>query len=340
LSPPTRVLERSNKAIAKIWEIHLNYWFISFALEAVMVAINLPTDVLRSFLAVIDLGSFTKAGQLLGRTQPAISLQVRKLEELVGMTLMDTTGRNVVLTREGERLARYSRQLLAMNDEIVARLQHKETSGSLRVGLPNDYAVAFFQKALAHFSKLNQDVEMSIQCDTSEQLLAMFDRDELDIVVAMFDGAPPPGLIYTWAERPIWAASGDFDTENKSPIRIAAHPEGCHYRERMIRSLDQIGTPWRITFCSPGINGLQLAVQSGFGVTALTRRTLLRGMRVLTENDGFPPLPDIHVGMLFKNTGASTAALLLVNHIMKSLHDSGLTDFVRLERLDSIPATA
>lgn len=301
-----------------------------------MVAINLPTDVLRSFLAVIDLGSFTKAGQLLGRTQPAISLQIRKLEELVSMSLMDTSGRNIALTREGERLARYSRQLLAVNDEIVARLLHKQTTGNLRVGLPNDYAVAFFQKSLANFSKLHQDVEMSIQCDTSESLLSMFERDELEIVVAMFEGAPPPGLIYTWAERPIWVAGGDFDAENKPTIPIVAHPEGCHYRDRMIRSLDQIGKPWRITFCSPGINGLQLAVQSGFGVTALTRRTLMRGMRVLTEGDGFPPLPDIHVGMFFKNTGASTAALLLVNHIMKSLHDSGQTDFVRLERLDGM----
>jgi DNA-binding transcriptional LysR family regulator len=326
--------------IASIWEIHLSYCRISIALEAVMVAVNLPTDVLRTFLAVIDLGSFTKAGQLLGRTQPAISLQIRKLEELVGKTLMDTSGRNIALTREGESLARYARQLLAMNDEIVARLQRKESTGSLRVGLPNDYAVAFFQKALAHFSKQHQDVAISIHCDTSELLLPMFVKDELDIVVAMFDGTPPPGLIYTWAERPIWAVGGDTDADKKTPVPIAAHPEGCHYRDRMIRSLDQLGKPWRITFCSPGINGLQLAVQSGFGVTALTRRTLLRGMRILTENDGFPPLPDIHVGMFFKNTGASTAALLLVNHIMQTLHDSGQTDFVRLERLSSIIAAS
>lgn len=319
--------------IALIWEIHLSYCLISFPLEPFMVAVNLPTDVLRTFLAVIDLGSFTKAGQLLGRTQPAISLQIRKLEELVGMTLMDTSGRNIALTREGESLARYARQLLVMNDEIVARLQRKESTGSLRVGLPNDYAVAFFQKALAHFSKQHPDVSISIHCDTSELLMGMFENDELDIVVAMFDGTPPPGLIYTWAERPIWASAGDFDADSKSPVPIAAHPEGCHYRERMIRSLDQIGRPWRITFSSPGINGLQLAVQSGFGVTALTRRTLMRGMRILTENDGFPPLPDIHVGMFFKNTGASTAAMLLVNHVMQTLQDSGQTDFVRLERL-------
>jgi DNA-binding transcriptional LysR family regulator len=324
-----------DKSIALIWEIHLSYFVISFPLGVVMVAVNLPTDVLRTFLAVIDLGSFTKAGQLLGRTQPAISLQIRKLEELVGKTLMDTSGRNIALTREGESLARYSRQLLAMNDEIVARLHHKETIGSLRVGLPNDYAVAFFQTALANYSKLHPETEMSIHCDTSEQLLQIFERDDLDIVVAMFDGAPPPGLIYTWAERPIWVACGEYDAANKSFIPLAVHPEGCHYRDRMTRSLDQIGKPWRVTFCSPSINGLQLAVQSGFGVTALTRRTLMRGMRVLTDREGFPSLPDIHVGMFFKNTGASTAALLLVNHIMQALYDSGLSDFVRLERLGS-----
>lgn len=300
-----------------------------------MAIINLPTDVLRTFLAVIDLGSFTKAGQLLGRTQPAISLQIRKLEDLVGLPLMDTTGRNIVLTKDGESLARYARQLLVMNDEIVARLQKKESSGNLRVGLPTDYAVAFFQKALANFSRQNPDVALSIHCETSEKLLPMFERDDLDIAIAMYDDRPAPGLIYTWVERPIWTVGSDSEIEKKSPVLLAAHPEGCHYRARMIRCLDQIGRPWRITYCSPGISGLQQAVQSGFGITALTRRTLTRGMRVLTEKDGFPPLADIHVGLFFKNTGASTAALLLVNYVMQTLHDSGQTDFVRLERLGS-----
>jgi DNA-binding transcriptional LysR family regulator len=297
-----------------------------------MVAINLPTDVLRTFLAVIDLGSFTKAGQLLGRTQPAISLQIRKLEELVGLKLMDTSGRNIVLTRDGENLARYARQLLVMNDEIVARLQKKESTGSLRVGLPTDYAISFFQTALGNFVKAHPEVQMSIHCEISDALIPMFARDDLDVVVAMFDGQPPPGLIYTWAERPLWTVGTGSDAHTKTPVPIAAHPEGCHYRDRMIGGLDQIGKPWRITFCSPGINGIQEAVQSGLGVTALTQRTLMRGMRVLSEKDGFPPLADIHVGMFFKNTGASTAALLLVNYIMQALHDSGQTDFLRLER--------
>lgn len=321
--------------LAPIWEIHLYYLIINFALGE-MPIINLPTDVLRTFLAVIDLGSFTKAGHLLGRTQPAISLQIRKLEDMIGLPLMDTSGRSIALTKDGESLARYARQLLVMNDEIVARLQHREPDGSLRVGLPTDYAVAFFQKALASFSRLHPEVQLSIHCETSEQLLPMFSQGELDIAIAMFDHDPAPGLIYTWVERPIWTAGSDSDAEKRDPVPIAAHPEGCHYRARMIRCLDQIGRPWRITYCSPGISGLQQAVQSGFGVTALTKRTLARGMRVLSEKDGFPPMEDIHVGLHFKNTGASTAAFLLVNYVMQALHDSGQTDFVRLERLASV----
>lgn len=300
-----------------------------------MAFTNLPTDVLRTFLAVIDLESFTKAGQILGRTQPAVSLQIHKLEDLVGHRLIDTSGRGISLTREGEMLARYARQLLAMNDEIVARLQKRDTAGSLRVGLPTDYAVSFFQKSLSSFVRLNPEAEMSIHCDTSEELLKTFAADELDVAIAMFDETPAPGLIYSWAEKPIWVTAADSDADRRNPVPIAAHPVGCHYRSRMTKSLDQIGRGWRIVYSSPGINGLQQAVQSGLAVTALTRRTLLRGMRPLSEKDGFPALADIHVGLHFKNTGASTAALLLVNYIMQALHDSGQTDFIRLQRMEA-----
>jgi DNA-binding transcriptional LysR family regulator len=302
-----------------------------------MLVTNLPTDVLRTFLAVIDLGSFTKAGQLLGRTQPAISLQIRKLEELVGLPLLDTSGRTIALTKDGETLARYARQLLVLNDEIVARLQKRGSEGSLRVGLPTDYAVAFFQKALAHYSQQHPEVQLSIHCDISERLISMFADDELDLVIAMYDDRPAPGLIYTWVERPIWTAGSDSTADRQNPVPLAAHPDGCHYRSRMIHCLDQIGKPWRIAYSSPGVSGLQQAVQSGIGITALTRRTLLRGMRVLTELEGFPPLADIHLGLHFKNTGASTAALMLANHVMKALHDSGQTDFVRLDRMGGLP---
>lgn len=299
---------------------------------------NFPTDILRTLLAVIDLGSFTKAGQLLGRTQPAISIQIRKLEELVGVPLLDTRGRQIALTKDGEILARYARQLLLLNDEIAARLQKKSSEGTLRVGLPTDYAVSFFETTLSHFLRLHPEVEISIHCDVSARLHARFAADDLDVTIAMNEGHAAAGLVFTWAERPIWVAATESDADQRTPLPLAVHPEGCHYRDRMIRCLDMIGRPWRIAYCSPGISGLQRAVQSGLGVTALTRRTLQRGMRVLTEKEGFPPLADLHLGLYFKNTGASTAALLLVNHVMQALHDSGQTDLVRLDRIVSAPS--
>src|SRR5690606_32162213 len=105
----------------------------------------------------------------------------------------------ITLTPDGELLVRYARQLLVLNDEIVARLQKKDSAGALRVGLPTDYAVAFFQKTLAHYSQLHPEVELSIHCEVSGRLQALFAADELDIAIAMNDDRPAPGLIFTWA---------------------------------------------------------------------------------------------------------------------------------------------
>jgi DNA-binding transcriptional LysR family regulator len=106
----------------------------------------------------------------------------------------------------------------------------------------------------------------------------------------------------------------------------------------MIRALDTIGRTWRIVYSNPGISGLQEAVKAGLGVSALTRRTLMRGMRVLSESAGFPPMPDIRIGVHYKHSNLSTAALMLVSYIVQSLHDSGQTDIIRIDQAVGLPA--
>jgi len=295
-------------------------------------AVNLPTDVLRTLVTIVDLGSFTKAGDKLGRTQPAISLQIRKLEDAVGHRVFDTSGRSCQLTPDGEILVRYARQLLCLNDEAVARLQRRPATGRLRIGLPVDYAVDFFQRVLTNFLEEHRDVEIEIACDVSSSILKMLSNDDLDIAIAMSEGPSSPALAFSWAERPIWVAASGSDVRLRSPVPIAAHNEGCPYRARMIDTLDRIGKPWRIAFTSPGINGLQNAVLAGFGVSALTSRTLLGGMHVLTQDEGFPPLPDVHLGLHYKHSLASTAGMMLASYLTKSLHDSGQTGLVRIDR--------
>ena len=292
---------------------------------------NLPTDLLRTFVTLADVRSFTLAGKLLGRTQPAISLQIRRLEELLECELLSTEGRANVLTPQGEEFVRFARQMLCLNDEIVTRIRKLPSDGRLRVGLPVDYAVAFFQRQLTEFAHQHPEVELEIVCDLSGVLLHKLDDGALDVVIAMHDGQAPANLAFAWAERPVWVAASGTTLHRATPLRLVTHNDGCQYRMRMQRALDNVGRPWRIAYSSPGISGLQSAVLAGLGVSALTRRTLLPGMVDLTENGQLPPLDDVHVGLHYKLSLISTAGKMLAGKLMTALRDSGQRDLIQVE---------
>lgn len=294
--------------------------------------VNLQTDLLRTFVSVIDLGGYTKAGEALGRSQPAISLQMRRLEDAVQVSLISHEGRTLRLTAEGEVLLSYAREILRLNDEAAGYFRRSAVSGVLRVGLPTDYSIAFLQGALTEFARTHPDVALEIRCELSPHIVAQLHADDLDLAIAMMRTGNMPYLSRSWIERPIWAAPRDFEIDLTQPVPLAAHPEGCDYRARMIQALDSARIRWRIAYTGPGITGLQDAVLSGIGVTALTRRTLLAGMRILTEADGFPPLEEIRVGLFYKHPRLTSAGLKLVNFLVARLDDAsvGGTRFARV----------
>lgn len=295
-----------------------------------MQTVNLSADLLRSFVTVIDLGGFTRAGQVLGRTQPAISLQIRRLEELVGVKLIETQGKVPKLTTEGEILAVYARQILCLNDEAVANFRTRATAPVLRVGLPTDYAAAFLQSVLTEFTLQHPEARFEIRCELSHVLLDCLRQDELDVVIAMTSESVSQFLARAWVERPIWVVAKHSDIHRETPVPLIAHPEGCEYRNRMIEALQAQQRPWRLAYSSPGISGLQNAVASGLGVSALTNRTLTDAMRVLTESDGYPALTSIRVGLYYKHPRQSEAGLSLVNHLISRLDQAGEPDFKRV----------
>lgn len=285
--------------------------------------VNLQTDLLRTFVSIVDLGSFTKAGAALGRTQPAISLQMRRLEELVGRPLLRTEGRSFQLTPDGEMLLSYARDILRLNDHAAAFFNRAKHSGVLRVGLPSDYAVAFLQGVITEYTRRHPGIVLEIHCGLSDAILERMRADDLDLVIAMVEPDRTQYLSRSWIERPIWTAAEDLPVAPDDGLRIAAHPDGCSYRARMIRALDAARIRWRISYTSPGISGLQNAVLNGLGITALTRYTLLPGMRVLDAADGLPPLEDIRVGLFYKHPRLSSAGIGLVNHVIARLDDAG-----------------
>ena len=281
---------------------------------------------------MVDLGGFTKAGDALGRTQPAISLQMRRLEELVGGPLFVQKSRTLELTEEGRTLLRYGREILRLNDEATALFRGSEVSGTLRVGLPSDYAVMFLQGVLTQYMRRHRGVRLEIHCDWSPTILRKLETDDLDIAIAMMTEGGARYASRIWEERPVWAAAKSLPIDKLDPVPLVVHPEGCAYRERIVQALDRAGMHWRIAYSSPGITGLQNAIQNGIGVSALTGPTMLEGIRALGEDDGFPSLKEIRVGLHYKHPRLSEVGLDLVSHLVAKLDEaavSGLHSFRR-----------
>ena len=207
-----------------------------------MKIINLPTNLLRTFVTVVEVEGFTKAANILGRTQPAISLQVQRLEQLVGYKLILRVGKEVSLTEQGESLAVYARQILQLNDIAIARFEPLNKGGIIRVGLPLDYAVNLLQAKLTELIKNNPDLRIEIRCDLSRNLIELLRNNEIDIAVALFEGNDQQFLFQNWTEKPTWVGAKNFTPPLNLEIPLIVHPHGCVYRDL---SLIHISEPTR-----------------------------------------------------------------------------------------------
>ena len=292
---------------------------------------NLQTDLLRTFVTVADLRNYTETGNILGRTQPAISLQIKRLEDVAGSKLIELKGKQVELTPDGQTLLSYAREILRLNDRAVANLQQAAFLGTLRIGLPVDYSIDYFQSIIANFARENPAVLLDIRCDRSSELLSALHVDDLDMTIAITDTMPAPHVSIYWSERPVWACARDYLIDPDQPLKIIAHPDGCFYRKRMIDALNSEGREWRVSFESLGVSALQKAVLDGMGVTALTKKTLMPGMRELNPSDGFPQLSNIHIGLFYKHIKMSDAALKLIEQITEEVSTFRLPTRARAE---------
>lgn len=285
-----------------------------------MTAQNLPIDILRSFITVIDLDGYTRAANLLGRSQPAISLQIRKLEQLLDCKLIVHVGRKMQLTEDGKALAVLARQILQLNDQAVGRLERSQFTGPIKVGLPVDYSVGFLQEKLTEFITGHSDQTIEVHCGLSSDLLDGLNSGDIDIAVLLFSGGDHQYLFRQWREQPVWVASKGWKNEDSGDvIPLVTHPEGCEYRKRMITSLAESRREWRVAYSSPGIGGVQKAVLDGLGVSALTKRTISSGMKTLDHEDGFLPMEELHIGLFYRLARLKGAGQDVVEYLAECL---------------------
>jgi DNA-binding transcriptional LysR family regulator len=255
-------------------------------------AANLDMDVLRTLVTAETLGGFNRAAAQIGRSQSAVSQQLRKLEEQVGEPLFRKQGRRAALTDAGEILVRYARRILDLNDEALAAVRGAALEGLVRFGVPGDLAETWLPAALGRFKRAHPGTRVEVAVDRNLALLERLDQGELDLVLALGNGkrrdawrvaSLPMSWIGPASDEPVWA-DGD-------PVPLALVQSPCFFRKAGLDALDKAGIPWRVAFTSPSLSGLWAAVGAGLGVTVRTAAGLPPSLALLERRSGLPRLP-------------------------------------------------
>src|SRR5262245_41944889 len=238
---------------------------------------NLDIDLLRSFAAVADTGSFTIAAEVVARTQSAVSVQIKRLEEIVGLSVVEPTSRSLALTHACETLLDYARRILELNDESFRRIAEPPVAGEIRLGVteyfvPNELP-AILARFAAAYSGVHLEVRMGLSRDLREELI----RKELDAVIIRLGPREHEQAI--WSEPQVWVAWKGFEPARGAVLPLALLPAPCVLRQHALESVKRLKRPWKIAFTGSSIVSVQAAVCAGLGVSILPRSSLLPGMQ-------------------------------------------------------------
>ncbi len=257
----------------------------------------LDTDQLRSFLAIVDTGSFTKAAERVHKTQSAVSMHIRRLEEQLGCALFVKHGRGARLTAEGERLIEFARRIIQVEAGALAAVSRKGLRGAVRLGIPDDYAESFLAEILSRFNRRHPLVEVSVVCEASLELAAQVTACALELaLVTDHSGFHDFELL---REEPlVWAAAERFRIEDGAPIPLALGSATCIWRRAAEDALAGATRPTRGLFFSKNFTAIGTVVRAGLAATILPASMVGGGLRRLGRSEGLPDLSLTRMGLI------------------------------------------
>jgi DNA-binding transcriptional LysR family regulator len=282
---------------------------------------DLDIALLRTFVAIVDTGGLTSAGRKVGRTQPAITHQISRLEDLIGRTLFDDNRRKLSLTHDGEILLEFARAMLRINDEARGRFSAPDIAGRVTLGTPDLYAPYILPDVLESFSRAHPNVEIQLRCTRSVHLHAALERNELDIALMTNQPEFRRGELVR-LEPLVWVAAIGSRPEMRKPLPLAVLPQGSVYRHHALEALGAAGLQWSIRSVCDSIAGLRAAVFAGLAVSVFPRCAIGADIRQLGAQDGLPPLPPVELVMHRKSQDISDAAEQLAQFITRELGHS------------------
>jgi DNA-binding transcriptional LysR family regulator len=282
----------------------------------------LDIDQLRTFVAIADTGSFTRAADVVHKTQSAVSMQMKRLEERVGKAVFERDGRLSKLTEDGERLLDYARRIVRLNAECIASLNESELVGRVRLGLPDDYADRYLPEILARFARSNPRAEVTVVCEPSPNLIDRVQNGDLDLaIITHLDRHGPSEIVRI--EQLLWVSSARHGVHEERPIPLALGRPTCDWRHSATEALESADRPFRILYVSWHSTAVGAAVLAGLAVSVLPESAVRSGMRILGPSDGFPALPSCKIGLIRNRREANPLADALGFHIRQSLDNLG-----------------
>tara|TARA_R110000751_G_scaffold8822_2_gene34002 strand:- start:94818 stop:95762 length:945 start_codon:yes stop_codon:yes gene_type:complete len=289
------------------------------------MAAPLDIDQLRTFIAIIDMGSFTRAADEVNKTQSAVSMQMRRLEERVGKPLFEKAGRMNRLTGDGERLLTFARKLVRLNNETLAAFDDEALAGTIRLGTPDDYADRYMPDIIARFAKTNPNVELTIACEPSKDLCERLNRNELDVALVTHNPKVRNSIMVR-SEPLLWVTSMAHSVHTETPVPLAVGRRDCDWRQLGCAALESVGRDYSILFTSWSSTVVASAVLAGLAVSLLPESALRPGMRILSAAEGFPSLPPAEIGLI-RRPGVSTVLMdAISDHIAASLDNMTASD--------------
>lgn len=293
---------------------------------------NLDIDPVlwRSLVAVADSGGFTRAARQLNRTQSAVSMQIRRLEDAIGLTLFKRGGSAVLLTRDGEGMLAYARRILALQDEALSTIAGagiaggdvagRRVAGLVRLGTMDDYATTFLPPLLARFQSEHPQVDIEVHTGLTATMHERVGRD-LDLLLGMQPAGTGPvgggrGTVLR-TEQPVWAVGKGSEAHHADPLPLALYPQGCLFRAWAFRALDAAGRRWRLAYMSPSLGAVAAAAEAGLAVGVFKAGTLPGSLRRLDARHGLPSLPLAEIA-LYRPAGRLTPAVAKLGDFLEA----------------------
>jgi DNA-binding transcriptional LysR family regulator len=274
---------------------------------------NIPTDSLRTLVTVVEVGGFAKAGELLGLSQPAVSLQIKRLEDLLGNKLFKKQGQRQILNQHGEILLPLAKQLLQLNDSILQKFSSEVLTGKVRLGIPSEFAATVLPAIIGDFVSLYPDVALEVKSELSKKLKQSDNREQYDLILALIEAPETHKFPTFMQDELVWV--GDVNSQTDAVIKLIAAPEGCIYRRRAIEALEKAGLKWRIVYTNADLAGISAALKEGLGITVLAKHTVPNDLSYIKSNTSLPELGEIGIALIKQSQESANAVDKLAEFI-------------------------